>query len=135
MKPVTRCDWLLQPSTGDDMFFNTKGRARLNAEEIMEKAEALPLSEVAQICVREEILRDVLNSFESRLEDVPAAKRQAIRYLLYKEVTDVLFDFRLSLEARIAREQVSLSKTQAEKMSVVDGFAAIMSDVAILHGE
>lgn len=117
------------------MFFNTKGRARLNAEEIMEKAEALPLSEVAQICVREEILRDVLNSFESRLEDVPAAKRQAIRYLLYKEVTDVLFDFRLSLEARIAREQVSLSKTQAEKMSVVDGFAAIMSDVAILHGE
>ena len=108
---------------------------RPTAEGIAEKALALSADEVARLDERREILRDVLNSFEGRLQDIPEQDRKAIQCLLYKEITEVIFDFRLSLETRLVRKEIQGTTSVAQKMAALNAFQAIMSDVAMIHGE
>ena len=117
------------------MFVNRRGRLRPDAESIADRAMALSAEELARLDERREILRDVLNSFEGRLHDIPVQDRKAIQCLLYKEIADTVFDFRLSLETRLARKGIKRADSVAQKMHALNAFQAIMADVAMIHGE
>lgn len=117
------------------MFVNRRGRLRPDAESIADRAMALSAEEITRLDERREILRDVLNSFEGRLQDIPVQDRKAIQCLLYKEIADTIFDFRLSLETRLARREIQGAASVAQKMDALNAFQAIMSDVAMIHDE
>ncbi len=117
------------------MFFSQQGRLRPNAERIAEQAANLSDEEIARLEERQWILRDVLNAFEARLQDVPERERKAIQCLLYKEIAEKIFDFRLSLETRLVRKQITSVSSVSEKMAALSAFQAIMDGVAMLHGE
>lgn len=110
-------------------------RLRPDAEKIVERAVHLTDDEIGRLEERQWILRDVINSFEARLADIPERERKGILCLLYMEVAEKVFDFRLSLETRLARKQIASATSVAEKMATVATFQAIMAEVAMLHGE
>lgn len=117
------------------VFINRDMRLRPDAEKIVERAVNLTDDEIGRLEERQWILRDVINSFEARLADVPERERKAILCLLYTEVAEKVFDFRLSLETRLARKQIASATSVDEKLANVATFQAIMADVAMLHGE
>lgn len=117
------------------MFVNNEGRIRLNSEKLFERALAQSpetLSCHEELKIR---LKDVLNSFERRLEDLPEQNRKAVECLLYQELAELVFDFRLSIETRLAREEIRRARTHSDKLTVVEDFRSIMADVEMLHGK
>lgn len=117
------------------MFVGMDGRLRPDAERIVDRASGLSDQEVERLTELEGVLRDVLNSFNARLEDLPERERKAMLYLLYQKVGETVFDFRLSLEMRFARERISCASSLGEKMAAIRAFHTIMKDVAELYGE
>lgn len=136
MRPITRSDWLSPTANkGNCMFVGMDGRLRPDAERIVDRASGLSDQEVERLTELEGVLRDVLNSFNARLEDLPERERKAMLYLLYQKVGETVFDFRLSLEMRFARERISCASSLGEKMAAIRAFHTIMKDVAELYGE
>lgn len=117
------------------MFLNNSGRVCADAERIIERASHLSVEEIAELEARKGILTDVIHSFEARLADLPKEQREAVQCLLYKDVSDLFFDYRLALESRLAREAVRNSPALNDKLSALSAFKAIMADIAALHGE
>lgn len=115
------------------MFFNQSGRVRGDAERFAEKALRLTDEEVASLDERLHILKDALNSLSARLETIPERDAKAMQCLLYTEMTEVVFNARLSIEARIARQQIKQASSLAEKKAALHHFQNIMEDVAMLH--
>ncbi len=117
------------------MFTTNTGRLRPDAETIAEFAATLPEHEIARLEEWQGTLKDAFNSFEARLEEIPERERKALLSLLYKDVVETIFDFRLSLEARTARREIQSATSIEEKLSAVRRFEAIMADVAMIHGK
>jgi len=116
------------------MFANKEGRPRPDAERIGERAAALSDEEIGSLHEREQVLRDVVNSFAARIEALPERDRKAMLCLFYGEMADVTFDFRLSLETRLARQRIAAAKTRDEKRFALRAFQSVMRDVAMIHG-
>lgn len=117
------------------MFLNKQGRQTPDAERHFEAAKALSDDEIARLEELQITLRDVLGSFDARLETLPHRQRVALRCVLYKEVTKLVFDFRLSIESAATRERIKSARTREERMAAISEFAAIMADIEMLHGE
>jgi hypothetical protein len=117
------------------MFANKECQLRPDAERITERAANLSNEEVARLEERQAILKDVLNSFDARLQSLPERERKAILCLLYKEIATKVFDFRLSVETRLARKAIKHAPSVGVKMAALKAFQLIMADVATLHGE
>lgn len=117
------------------MFANEKRQLRTDAEHIAERALVLSDDEISRLEERREILRDVVNSLDARLQEIPERDRKALQCLLYSEIAGKVFDFRLSLETRLAREKIREASSTEEKITVLATFHTIMKDVEMLHGE
>jgi hypothetical protein len=117
------------------MFINRNGQISIDTERIAERAASLSDAEIARFEERQGILRDVMNSFEARLSDLPERERRAMLCLLYDEIADKVFDFRISLEARLARQAIHAAPTHAEKIALVSAFGTTMADIEAIHGK
>lgn len=118
------------------MFFvNQEGRIRLDPEKLIERAFSKPIDDSSRIDELRAILQDGLNSFEGRMENLPEDDRRAVECLLYKELADCVFELRLSLETRLARQRILKCRTREEKMTVVRELGHTMADIEALHGK
>ena len=116
------------------MFFSKSGGRRIDAEAIAERIKNLSDEEVEALEVRKLTLKDGLNSFSARVADLPERERNATFSLLYKEITDLIFDFHLSIEARDSRAKVQDAKSKEEKLVAALEFRATAEDLAMIYG-
>ena len=116
------------------MFFSKSGGLRIEAEAIADQIKNLSVEEVEALEVRKLTLKDGLNSFSARVADLPERERNATFSLLYKEITDLIFDFHLSIEARDSRAKIEGSKTKEEKLVAAREFRATADDLAMIYG-
>ena len=116
------------------MFINSKGRVCIDTEALIEEAKDLPDSEIDAIDERRETLRDVLNSFEARISELSPRDRRAVLALLYKRITDTVFDFHLSVLAQGSREKIRKANGRKAKLQVVRDFDAMQQDLELLYG-
>lgn len=138
MRPTTRRGWLSLTANQKDtvmLFFNRKGRVRTESEKIIERAFARSPEEIARCEELKLILIDGLNSLEARLEDLSDEERKAVEGLLYQELAEVVFDFRISLETRFARQRIQAASSREDKQAVVDDLRLIFQDIEMLHGK
>jgi len=116
------------------MLENDNGHRFVGASAIADRIRRLPESEVEALGEREGILKDVLNSFNARLADLPERDRRAALSMLYKQVADTVFDFHLSLVASAAREKIAKAGSRGDKIDALREFQAMAEDLALLHG-
>jgi len=117
------------------MFVNSQGRCRLDPEKFIEQALSQSPEQISRHEELQGILKDGLNSFEARLADLTNEDRKAVECLIYQEFAELVFDFRLSLETRFARQRIANARTRSEKLVAVENFRSIMADVEMIHGK
>jgi hypothetical protein len=116
------------------MFRNRSGNLCVDAEEIAERIRRLPSKDIDALEERKNILRNALNSFGARLQDLPQRERNAALSLFYKEVLGILFDFQLSIETSAAHQKITTAVTKEEKREALSKFRSITEDLAMLYG-
>lgn len=116
------------------MFRTKRGELCVDTEQIAQLIKEASEAEAEALEERRGILRDALNCFEARLEDMPEHERAAALSLLYKELTDRVFDFTLSIVTSEYRQIIAESRTAEEKMRVLEQYQAKLADLAMLHG-
>ena len=119
------------------MFRNQTGSLRADAEAIAERIRESSDGEDGEhegVEERRAILRDVLYSFDLRLQNLPERERNAALSLLCKEIVDVVFDFHLSLETSVSRAMIAKAMTHAEKAKALHEFRLQVQDLAMLYG-
>ena len=116
------------------MFKNDAGELCADAEAVSQRIRTTSTEEVEALEERRGILRDALNALDARLEDLPERERNAALSLLYKEMTEIVFDFHLSLETSESRMKISAAKTHAEKAAAFREFQVDVQELAMLYG-
>ena len=116
------------------MFTNQTGSLCADAEATAERIKRASDKEVEAVTERKEILCDVLNSLETRLQNLPERDRKAALSLLYKDIVEIVFDFHLSLETSASRKKIVNAKTHVEKVEALHAFQAQVQDLAMLYG-
>jgi vacuolar-type H+-ATPase subunit E/Vma4 len=116
------------------MFTDQSGRFHADAEVIAERIKHLPEKDVEALNERKAILRDALNSFNERLQGLPERERNATLSLFYKEVTDTLFNFHLSIETSASREKIARAQTKGKKSEALREFQVTIADLTALYG-
>lgn len=115
------------------MFRTKRGELCVETERIAQRIKEVSEAEV-ELDERRGILRDALTCFEARLEDMPERERTAALSLLYKDLTDRVFDFTLSIVTTEYRQIIAGSRTVEEKKQVLEQYKATLADLAMLHG-
>ncbi|MFA6227547.1 MAG: hypothetical protein WC631_03695 [Candidatus Paceibacterota bacterium] len=116
------------------MFRNQAGSLCADAEAIAQRIKQASDDEVEAMGKRQAILRDALNSFNRRLQDLPERERNAALSLLYKEIVDIVFDFHLSIEASALHAKIKKATTHAEKVEALFELRGTFQDLAMLYG-
>jgi hypothetical protein len=116
------------------MFTNQTGKLCADAEAIAERIKAASDEEVEAAEERKAILRDVLNSFGMRLQDLPERERKATLSMLYKQMMDIIFDFHLSFETSATRANIASATTHTAKAEALHEFQLHVQDLAMIYG-
>ncbi len=116
------------------MCRNRNGQVRADAEALFEQIKGNLDEEIAALNERKAVLRDALNSFKARLDDLPERERNAVLSRLYQRITETVFDFHLSVATRVARANIVAAPNGAGKLQAFREFKGIVDDLALLYG-
>src|SRR5260370_37192597 len=115
------------------MFRNSSGNLCADAESIAERIKRIPDKEIKELPEKKRILRNALTEFDVTLRDLPQREREAALTLFYKEITDLLFDFQLSLVTRASREKIVKAQSREEKVEALQEFRATVENLGMLY--
>jgi hypothetical protein len=116
------------------MFQNHRGEVCVDSEALAQKIKGASDAEIEAVDNRRSILRDALNAFQRRLDELPESERKAAISLLYKDMTEIVYDFHLSLEVAASREKIAKAGTRAEKIEALEQFHRLSEDLLALYG-
>jgi len=116
------------------MFRDQSGNLCADAESIAERIKIVSGKEIEALPEKKRILRNALNEFDAGLRDLPQRERDATLSLFYKEITDLLFDFQLSLATRVSREKIVHAQTRGKKLEALREFRTTVENLGMLYG-
>lgn len=116
------------------MFRNQIGELCADAEAVAQRIKGASDEDVEAVSERTVVLRDALNALDARLLDLPDRERNAARSFLYKGITDLVFDFHLSLETSDTRAKMARATTRTEKTEALQEFRVHTQDLMMLYG-
>ncbi|MCX7007285.1 MAG: hypothetical protein NTY53_08555 [Kiritimatiellaeota bacterium] len=116
------------------MVRNQAGSLCADAAKTAERIKQASDDEVEAMAERQAILRDVLNSFDMRLKDLPERDRKAALSLLYKRITCIVFDFHLALETSASCVKIVNATKHGEKVEALHEFRLQVEDLMMLYG-
>jgi hypothetical protein len=103
-------------------------------ETLATRISHLPQGEAEAWEQRKEVLRDGLNSLNARLASLPKEDRNAVLSLLYKQITDLVFNFHLAAIMNAHRCEILAQPTGQAKREVLERFKAETEELAALYG-
>jgi hypothetical protein len=116
------------------MFRDQSGHLCADAEAIAERIKNVSDTEIQTLPETKRILRNALGSFDAKLLGLPQRERDATVSLFYKEVTNLLFDFQLSLVTRASREKIVNAQMRGEKLEALREFRATVENLGTVYG-
>jgi hypothetical protein len=103
-------------------------------ETLAARISRMPQADAEAWKERKEVLRDGLNSLDARLASLSKEDRDAVLSLLYKQVTDLVFDFHLATLMNSRRREILAQPTHQAKHEVLERFKAETEELAMLYG-
>ncbi len=114
-------------------MFRNQGGLYAEAEATTKRIKGASNKEVATAKERRADLRDALNSFGMRLQDLPERERNAALCMLYKRITCIVFDLHLPLQTSTSRAKITSATTKKEKDEAFHEFILQIEDLMMLY--
>lgn len=115
------------------MLLHHRGTPHGGGAPTIESIKTITPADVETLDARKELLRDALKRFNLDLANLTEQERKGLLSLLYKEITDVVFDAHLHVASSSARHKIDASVSNSEKIQALREFREITEELASLY--